>query len=220
MRGAIILFCLVFGLGPNVAADPIRVVATGTVTDAEGSLQVLGVPARIGDKFTFTFDWNTSVRDLDASSTGGEYHLGVGQYTLSVGAFTTSHPYIDAFVTVTKSFSDPPYFADTVRFIDDIPTCNACRIRLDFADTTDWLPSDALPSIETLNERTFKSLQVFEVDEEDGGFTFFGGPVQDLTQTSLTPVPEPTSLALVATGLASALGVRRYRQRRRRTSGA
>jgi PEP-CTERM motif len=219
MRRLILAFgmALLFAGGRPVSADPITLVAAGTVTHAFRAERVTGSPVEVNDRFAFSFTMDPAASATLVQPNFAAYPLGPGGYALSVGRFHTSQSYETADLAqmwVIDHSGQPPNGGDSVVFrFPELPFSRFGGLSLFFSDDADWLRSDAIPSVGTLNRSASKGLSVFDIDEEDF-FTFgFNGSIENVTSSSPTPVPEPASVLLLGTGLLGAAAVRRWSRR-------
>lgn len=202
---------LLAGQPMAVSAAPITFTATGTVESVFGT-SVLPVPAdsKAGDTFVVTWTFSAPM-DSDPNPKIGDYGASVGSpawvpgpYSITVGSTTVTGTHIGSWVFVNDGFFQG---MDTVELLFAGLGWDA-RLRF---EGTDWLTGDGLPTGLELEQATTKRLEIRGSDPFETVGTL-AGPIRSIESSSASHVtPEPSTMSLLAGGLAAAVGLLRRR---------
>jgi len=201
---------LLAGQPKVVSADPITFTATGTV-DRVFNAFLLPVPidSKAGD--TFVVSWTfTPPLDSDPNPQIGNYFPAFGEsvpgpYSITVGSTTVTGTHVGSFALVDDGNLDRVglLFADM-----------GWAARLSF-EGIDWLTGDSLPTGLELQQAPSKSIEI-QGGNEFGDRGTLVGPIRSIQSSSPAQVtPEPSTISLLAGGLAVAVGILRRRSRTR-----
>jgi PEP-CTERM motif len=222
MRNLIFVLGIAIWLAPNTAdADPLTIVASGTLDYACSTCvqDLFGFTAAAGDPFTVRITVGSASPDqLPGNPVSGSYSLSHGAVSVTVGSSTFNQPQpFHLRGGISNYGPSGPY---DVLDIESRPTApNFAGIFLQGWDLSAMaLDSDAWPAdpglaLQRMPHRYFALTSW--IDPEEPGFSVALGTPTIITQGP-APVPEPTTLLLVGTGLIAAAGTRgRYRRRTR-----
>ena len=173
---------------------------------------MLGFSFGVGDSLSFSFSFEQPSADLaPGDPTFGAYELGPGIFTLAGGKFTT--PSL-ARAQILNTAGGPGLVADELLLGGNPPgeqlpaRIGVVLYGVDFVGS--WLTTDNWPTdvAATLNAAPFNALWLFDRAAEHGRFATLGN-VQFAQAPG--PIPEPTTLTLLAMGLAG-MGAQRWRK--------
>lgn len=214
---------LLFGASPSrLVADPVTLSGTGVV-NALGNpedvcvscaMDLLGFSFGIGDLLAFSLSFHTPKADLAPNDpTFAAYDLGSGSFTLDGGKYKATGPVV---AQVFNLPATPFGIADDLSIVanpqrGDIDALPRIGLGIEgFEFLGNWLTTDGWPVdvAGTLNSAPFKSVWLFDRAAEHGTFARLGN-----VQFTQTPVPEPSTIALLGIGVAG-LCVRQWRHRK------
>ena len=204
---------LVLGIGLScirpAAAEPITLVGRGTLDNVCHTclFQEYGAFVNVGDPFVFSFSFDTSAVRPDPIP-GVEnfslWALGAGSYTATVGDLLFVQPQASWVGTTAIALGGNDLLR--MRSFDGI-------VGLLGSGPTGWLSSEAWPTDLAMAFNSAPQLQ-FSFNSPHNSFITWASGTPLGVAYEPTPVPEPTALLLVGTGLFGAASVRRWRQRK------
>src|SRR5262245_404980 len=204
MRRVVLLLSVLFTAAAPAQADLITVDFTGVITVVADDLTTFVFGVRVGDPVTGSVTYDTTTPDFNPSPLVGAYaNTGTIELTSGRFAFLGGDPAFDSRTVVVSNQSNP--IADAFAAFTLTRCCEEFAA-VSFVDTLDGtkITSDALPH--TLPNMT----GVFSFGTNDLECCGFGGTV---TTVPLTSVPLPSSILLVAAGLAALVGAFRRRNK-------
>jgi hypothetical protein len=163
----------------------------------------------------FSFSFHTPKADLAPNDpTFAAYDLGSGSFTLDGGKYKATGPVVAQVLNLPAT---PFGIADDLSIVanpqrGDIDALPRIGLGIEgFEFLGNWLTTDGWPVdvAGTLNSAPFKSVWLFDRAAEHGTFARLGN-----VQFTQTPVPEPSTIALLGIGVAGlCVRQRRYRKR-------
>jgi hypothetical protein len=209
--GAGILSLLLLLVPAQASADLITFRFTGTIT----ILPLNPVPgietAGIGDSVTGLIQFETDTPDSLPEPEFGRYDSAVRRFQMSVGNATLSLTGLTSGLAVEDAAGFPPF--DLISFGAADPS-NTFQLLAQFLDENDVIRGDAIPLDPDVYmrfaTRRFRILHVPDFDVSPRGLA---GTI-DSVAIAATPVPEPGTVILLATGAAT-IGIRTVRRRKR-----
>jgi len=201
---------LALGTAQPAAATLVTVMLAGEVTDVQNG-NPFGIVASIGDAVTATFTYDTAAAGQAVNQATAYAQTAPSSYQLVIDGIIIEPDTNDWLVAfLNEALFDAIYFEHNSNLpgtiaVDGVPESNAeFQIRLE--DTTGTLLVDetALPLIPALGQWT--NAGGFFRDNATAATIYF-----DIT--SLTQVPEPGTLSLLALGLATVACAGRRRER-------
>jgi hypothetical protein len=221
MRKVILLLCIAFSVVDTAAADPITVTFEGTLDrlDPPEAGHGRANPFGLGDPFRFaiTFNQPTSTEimvvppnpDIGLTATAAFFSEKPGSFTATVGETRLSgsalvsggvrHDISDDFMNLIIEASDAD--PDTQGFDYFISGMGQ------WLSTAEW-PTDVAGAFRMAPQHEFLIADI------DRSARFASGPFTHVTQTPAAPVPEPTTLLMLGSGVLGVAGARRWRQRK------
>jgi hypothetical protein len=211
------LLLLFVALPRLAAADPISLNAAGVITHSSVGAGQFPLPVEVGDPFRLALTIETPLTlDSDPSPTEGLYWPLRGTIALSIGSGNlTSAAFGFAEVRNSSTGFDRVRYQLGIAFPSPHPVFGFGVAQLRFFGG-EWIGSDALPTAAVvLREANTQSFAISDLGGcERCGDNILGTVLRITDGASPAPIPEPNSLLLVGTGLLSAVGVRRWRQRK------
>jgi hypothetical protein len=208
---------LVLGIGLScirpAAAEPITLVGRGTLNTVCQAclLQEYGALVNAGDPFVFSFSFDTSAVRPDPIP-GVDYFspwvLGAGTYTVSVGDLLFVQHQASWIGSTATDFVGTGTDLLGMRSWDGI-------VWLTGDGPAGWLSSEAWPADLAMAFNSAPQLR-FSFNSPHNSFITWasGTPLGVAYEPTAEPIPEPTALLLVGTGLLGAAGARGWRQRK------
>ena len=205
-----LLLVLLVGLSciRPAAADPVTLVGRGTLDNVCQTclLQEFGALVRVGDPFVFSFSFDTSAVRPDpipGVDNFSPWARGAGSYTVSVGDLLFVQPQASwVGTTATELFGSDLL---RMRSSDGI-------VGLLGSGPTGWLSSEAWPTDLAMAFNSAPQLEFSFSSPHNSFITWASGTPLGVAYER-SPVPEPTAMLLVGTGLLGAASVRRWRRR-------
>ncbi len=193
---ALILTALLSVVAPaHLHADPISLSGSGVIEFACSSCaqRLLGFTAAVGDPFTVLLNFDPGAADQNPSPDFGDYSFGPGSFSVTVPSGTATFPvsvFGQAFGhLLMNAGGDYP-----VGLVISAAPLDGHRT---------W-PSDLAAALNSGSSGVW-------VTEPPGFHLFFGSNLHFTQTPDLGPVPEPTTILLLGTGLVAAAR-RRWRQ--------
>jgi len=218
MRNVILLLCIAFSVVDTAAADPITLTFEGTLDRAYPGFGQSN-PFELGDPFRLAITFNqpesTEITvvppnpDIGRTGTSSFWRLEDGSFTATVGE---THLSGSALVSggVTHDISND-YLRLAVEGSDADPHTQGFDYFI--SGMGPWLSTAEWPADLAAAFRMAPQNQVLILDLQ-GEVPFASGPFTQVTQAPAAPVPEPTTLLMLGTGMLGVAGTRRWRQRR------
>jgi hypothetical protein len=216
MRKSLLPLGIAFSFVGGAAADPVTLTFTGTIDFVHSVYyDPLGFPAATaGAPFSFSWTLTSLSGDVNPSPTQGNYNP-TGSYTLSTSSGSVTHR---ATLTSVVVFDNPR--ESLARYDAVAPNPPNTFLELFFEGGPDWLDSDLLPTVATLEAASSKRFIISTLvpccdgQEFDIGPVFGGNVLRVSDGASPAPIPEPSSLLLLSSSLLGVAGLRGWRRRK------
>jgi hypothetical protein len=212
-----LLLFLVLAVPGSSDAEPVTLTATGVIDWVDVEFpesrfsKLFPLPAEVGDRFTLTFNFpSTLAPDIEP---GPSWHRSItgsfvlhndgrsfsDTYTAGAMGGDGTGAYFNLFGGITTPFEERWSVSQFLQLgVGDAP----------------WIDADTLPTASLLNQAPVKGfyIQSYLECEDECPFNQLTGTVREISAGSPAPIPEPTTLLLLGSGLLGAL-TRRYRPR-------
>jgi hypothetical protein len=192
-------------LGPTLsAADPIKIVTTGTATQAEGTSEFFG-SVGVGTPYKAVLTYDSATADMAPDPTIGDYIPLTGDFTITVNGRTEVLANYNALVlNFDGGFESVHFLAYApISSEDGVPAAGLGFS--DAGDSIDYLATDQLSTEIDESLLRFPS-RWLDWRELSGRISFSVDTLEVSRVSETTPVPEPATLSLMGGALLALAG--------------